>query len=611
LKQGTLSVALHTRKKTSLCIVRALRHLNKYLGRYRYLLVLGTIATLLASVFSIIPARLIKHAFELVQTSVVACQVSADTHLQKTTYAKLVRGLFAYSGLMLLAAILRGAFFFLARRIIMVVGKRVEYALKNEIYTHFQTLPLNFYRRNSTGDLMTRISEDVHQVGMYLGPAIAHGLNTVVIFLILIPYMLIINARLTLYSVLPILFLATGSYYISTCIQERAAIVQNKLSQLTTFVQESFSGIGVLQAFSREARFIKVFSEACNTYKTRSLSLTVANAFFFSVVKSIIGLGAILVVFVGGQEVIEGRCRPSDIAEFVMYFNLLGWPTFTISWINILVQKAAASQKRINELLQEKNSIFSNKALRSPIQGHISFKNVCFTYPNSGVHALRSVNFEVAAGKMVAMIGTTGAGKSTVAHLISRLYDATSGSIAIDGLPIQDYAIPYLRQQLGYVPQDVLLFSDTLKNNIAWGKPEATNLQIVQAAQLAAIYAEIQRFPKQMETMLGERGTTLSGGQKQRITMARAFVRAPKILVLDDCFSAVDTKTASAILRNIAKALQGNTVLLITHSVFSAQLADHILVLEAGELVEQGTHESLLAKKSLYNILYKKQQYTK
>ena len=589
----------------------ALRHLNKYLGHYKYLLVLGTIATLLASVFSIIPARLIKHAFELVQTSVVACQGSVDPHLQKTIYEKLVRGLFAYSGLMLLAAILRGVFLFLARRIIMVVGKRVEYALKNEIYAHYQTLPLSFYRRNNTGDLMARISEDVHQVGMYLGPAIAYGLNTVVVFLMLIPYMLIINARLTLYAVLPILLLTTGTYYISTFIQKRAATVQNKLSRLTTFVQESFSGIGVLQAFSRETRFIKVFSEACNTYKTQSLRLTVANALSFSAAKSIIGLGAVLVVFVGGQEVIEGRCRPGDIAEFVMYFNLLGWPTFVISWINILVQKAAASQKRINELLQEKDSIFSKKALRNPIQGHISFNNVSFTYPNSGVKALRSVTFEVPVGKVVAIIGTTGAGKSTVAHLICRLYDATAGSIAIDGLPIQDYAIPYLRQQLGYVPQDVLLFSDTLKNNIAWGKPEATNLQIAQAAQLAAIYEEIQRFPKQMGTMLGERGATLSGGQKQRIAIARAFVRAPKILVLDDCLSAVDTKTASDILRNIAKAMQGSTVLLITHSVFSAQLADHILVLEAGELVEQGTHESLLARKSLYNTLYKKQQYAK
>jgi ATP-binding cassette, subfamily B, multidrug efflux pump len=613
LKQVRLSVALHTGtgKKTSLFMVGALRHLNKYLGHYKYLLILGTSATLLASAFSIIPARLIKHAFELVRTSVVAYQVSVDAHLQRTTYEKLVKGLFAYGGLMLLAAILRGLFLFLARRIIMEVGKRVEYALKNEIYAHYQTLPLSFYTRSSTGDLMARISEDVHQVGMYLGPAITYGLNTVVVFLMLIPYMLTINIRLTLYAVLPILLSTTGAYYISTLMQERAATVQLKLSRLTTFVQESFSGIVVLQAFSRETGFIKVFSEACNTYKTQSLRLSVINALFFSVVKSIIGLGTVLVVFLGGQEVIKGRCKPGDIAEFVMYCNLLGWPTFAISWINILVQKAAASQRRINELLQEKNPIFSKVALDNPIKGRICFNNVSFTYPNSDVKALQSVHFEVAAGKMVAIIGTTGAGKSTIAHLICRLYDATAGSITIDGIPIQDYAIPYLRQQLGYVPQDVLLFSDTIKNNIAWGQPEATDLQIVQAAQLAAIYGDIQQFPKQMETTLGERGATLSGGQKQRITTARALVRTPKILVLDDCLSAVDTKTAGDILRNIAKAMQGSAVLLITHSVFSAQFADHILVLEAGKLVEQGTHESLLARKSLYNTLYKQQQYAK
>ncbi|MCU0317847.1 MAG: ABC transporter ATP-binding protein/permease [Amoebophilaceae bacterium] len=592
-------------------MVGALHHLNKYLGRYRYLLVLGTVATLLSSALSIIPARLIKHAFELVQTSVVAYQVSVEAHLRRATYEKLAEGLFAYGVLMLLAAILRGLFLFLARRIIMVVGKRVEYALKNEIYAHYQTLPLSFYTRHSVGDMMARISEDVHQVGMYLGPAIAYGLNTVVVFLMLIPYMLVINTRLTLYAVLPIVLSTTGACYISSFMQERAATVQDKLSRLTTFVQESFSGIVVLQAFSRETGFIKVFSEACNTYKTQSLRLSVINALFFAVVKSIIGLGAVLVVFLGGQEVIKGRCKPGDIAEFVMYFNLLGWPTFAISWINVLVQKATASQKRINALLQEKNPIFSKEMLQNPIKGSIAFNNVSFTYPNSDVKALQSVHFEVAAGKMVAIIGTTGAGKSTIAHLICRLYDATAGSITIDGVPIQDYSIPYLRQQLGYVPQDVLLFSDTIRNNIAWGKPEATNLQIAQAAQLAAIYGEIQQLSKQMETMLGERGATLSGGQKQRIATARAFVRTPKILVLDDCLSAVDTKTAGDILHNIAKAMQGSAVLLITHSVFSAQFADHILVLEAGKLVEQGTHESLLAQKSLYNTLYKQQQYAK
>ncbi len=588
--------------------MKALRHLNKYLGQYKYLLILGAIFTIVANVLAIIAARLIKYAFELVQESITDCQLLADTSLQATAYDRLVKGLLIYSGLMLLAAVLRGLFFFLARRIIMVVGKRIEYALKNEIYTHYQTLPLSFYRRNSTGDLMARISEDVNRVGMYLGPAIVYGLNTAAIFMMLIPYMLMINARLTLYVVLPILLLTAGIYYISTFMQERSEAIQHKLSKLTSVVQESFSGIRVLQAFAREVGFTKVFAEECNAYQTRSLYLTAINAVFFPATKSIIGLGTLLVVFIGGQEVMQGRSSPGNIAEFVMYLNLLGLPTFAVIWINNIVQRAEASQKRINTFLQEKNPIVSKKAINKPIQGHIAFKNVTFTYPNSDVKALKSVTFEIAAGKAVAIIGATGAGKSTIAYLISRLCDADAGEVTIDGIPIQDYAVPCLRQQLGYVPQDVLLFSDTIKNNIAWGKPSATNAQIIQAAELAAIQESIQQFPKQMETMLGERGVTLSGGQKQRIAIARAFIRAPQILVLDDCLSAVDTQTERKILRNIETVMHNSTMLLIAHRVSSAQLADQILVLEAGELVEQGTHESLLAHRGLYHALYRQQE---
>lgn len=589
--------------------MKALRYLNKYLVHYKALLILGAIFTIVANVFSIIPGRLIKLSFELVQEGIAGYQLAADTYLQEIWRKKLFSGLLIYSGLILLTAVLRGFFFFLARRTIMVVGKRVEYALKNEIYAHYQTLPLSFYKRNRTGDLMARISEDVNKVGIYLGPAIAYGLNTVAVFFMLIPYMLTINAHITLYAVLPTLLLVGVSYYVGNFVKERAEAIQDKLSELTTFVQESFSGIRVLQAFTQEAAFIKVFAKKCNAYKSRSLHLTAINAVFFPAARGIIGLGTVLVVFIGGQEVIKGRSTPGNIAEFVMYLNLLGWPTFAVSWINNIVQKAAASQKRINAFLQEKTAIISDKILYTPIKGHISFKKVSFTYPNSGVKALQSVTFEVAAGKTVAIIGNTGAGKSTIAHLISRLDNASSGEIIIDGAPIQAYAVPFLRQQIGYVPQDVLLFSDTLRNNIAWGRPEATNVQVIQAAQLAEIYERIQQFPKQMETMLGERGLTLSGGQKQRIAIARALIRTSKILVLDDCLSAIDTQTARIILRKIKHAMRGSTILLISHRISSAQLADEILVLEAGKLIEQGTHENLLARRGAYYTLYKQQQY--
>ncbi|MEM9416831.1 MAG: ABC transporter ATP-binding protein [Bacteroidota bacterium] len=588
--------------------MKALRHLNKYLARHKYLLLWGTICTALANAFSIIPARLVKYAFDLVQTSSKVYPLLEGTSLQATVYEGLIKGLLLYGGLILLAAILRAIFAFLARQSIMVMGKRIEYALKNEVYAHYQTLPLSFYRRNSTGDLMARISEDVNQVGMYLGPAMAFGINALTTFLLLIPYMLVLNARLTIYAALPILLLALGTYYISTFMKQRAEDIQQQLSRLTTRVQESFSGIRVLQAFARKDAFTQRFTEECEVYKTQSLRLTTINAIFFPVVRGVIGLGIVLVVFIGGQEVIQGRSTPGNIAEFVMYLSILGWPTFSVSWVNSLVQNAAASQQRINAFLQEQNPIISKQALQQPIQGHIAFKEVGFTYPDSGVKALKSVTFEIKAGQSVAIIGPTGAGKSTLAHLVSRLYDAAAGEITIDGVPIQDYAIPFLRQQLGYVPQDILLFSDTIKHNIAWGKPDATDAEIIQAAQLAAIYEGIQGFPDQMETMLGERGVTLSGGQKQRIAIARAFIRDPKILVLDDCLSAVDTQTEQTILRNMKKAMHGKTALIISHRVAAAQLADQILVLEAGELVEQGTHEHLLAQQGIYYSLYNQQK---
>ena len=558
---------------------------------------------------SIVPARLIKQAFDLVQASVTTYRSSTNAQAQHATYAQMMQGLWLYGGLLLLMASLRAFFSFLARQSIMLMGKRIEYALKNEIYAHYQTLPLSFYRRNSTGDLMARISEDVNRVGMYLGPAITFSINALTVFLLLIPYMLVTNARLTLYAALPILLLAVATYYISTFMKQRAEAIQEQLSTLTTWVQESFSGIKVLQAFARESAFTHRFTAECETYKKRALDLTTINAIFFPMVKGIIGLGIVAVVFIGGQEVIQGRSTPGNIAEFVMYLYLLGWPTLSVSWVNSMVQSAAASQQRINDFLQEENPIVSTKKLQQPIQGQITFKNVSFTYPDSGVQALNAVSFDIAAGQSVAVIGPTGAGKSTLAHLIGRLYDADAGEITLDGVPIQHYDIPFLRQQLGYVPQDVMLFSDTIRNNIAWGRPGATAAQITQAAQRAEVDKDIQKFPQQMETMIGERGATLSGGQKQRIAIARAFIRDPQILLLDDCLSAVDTQTEHKLLRNMKKALQGKTALIISHRVAAAQLADIILVLEAGKLVEQGTHESLLVHRGIYYALYNQQKY--
>lgn len=584
--------------------MKELRHLNKYLAQYKSLLASGAFFVALMHIFSILPGRLVKYTFDLVQSSLIAHQSTTSAVAQAAIYAQLIKGLLMYGALVLLMACLRVLFAFLSRQRIMVMGKHIEYALKNEIYDHYQTLPLSFYRKNSTGDLMARISGDVDRVGMYLGPAITFSISNFMAFFVLVPYMLAVNLRLTLYAVLPILLLAIAIYYISTFIKQRAEALQNQLSVLNTWVQESFSGVKVLQAFAREGAFTHSFTEACELYKRQALALTTINAVFFPFVKSMIGLGIVVIIYIGGQEVIQGRSTSGDIAEFVMYLYLLSWPIFSVSWINSMIQNAAASQQRINAFLQEKTTIVSVKQLKKPIQGHIAFQNVSFTYSDSGTQALKSVSFEIEAGKKVAIIGPTGSGKSTLAQLVSRLYDVDEGTITIDGAPIQDYEVSYLRKQLGYVPQDVLLFSDTIKNNIAWGNPGATMSQIVQAAQLAAVYENIQQLPSQMDTMIGEKGTTLSGGQKQRVAVARAFIRDPQILLLDDCLSAVDTQTEHQIMCHMQDSLQKKTVLMISHRASIAQLADLILLLEGGQIVEQGTPEELVALQGIYYRSY-------
>lgn len=591
-------------QNSSLNIVKELHYLNKYLAQHKFLLVSGAFFAVLMHVVSIAPARLIKYTFDFLKNHVAAYQATEDVALQAAIYSQLLQGLAMYGALILLTAFLRALFASLSRQRMLMAGKHIEYALKNEIYTHYQTLPTSFYRKHSTGDLMARISEDADQVGMYLGPALTFGTSNLLVLLILIPYMLAVNVRLTLYAVFPAILLAISIYYVSTLVRRRSEALKNQLSLLNAWVQESFSGVKVLQAFAREEAFVNKFTQACESYKHRALDLTTINAIFYPFAKSIIGLGVIAIIYIGGQDVIQGRSTAGEMAEFVMYLYLLAWPIFSVSWINSIVQNAAASQKRINAFLQEKNPIISTKKLKSPIQGHLSFQNVSFTYADSGIQALKSVSFEIEAGKKVAILGPTGSGKTTLTHLVSRLYDVDAGVITIDGIPIQHYDVAYLRKQLGYVPQDVLLFSDTIKHNIAWGASEATMPQIIQAAQLAAVYENIQQLPDQMDTMMGERGVALSGGQKQRISLARALIRDAKILLLDDCLSAVDTQTERQIMHNMQNVLHNKTVLIVSHRASIAALADLVLVLEGGQIIEQGTPEELVALQGVYYRSY-------
>ncbi len=527
--------------------------------------------------------------------------------LQEKFYGIFTGIILFYALLILAMALLRGVFLFLVRQTLIVMSRLIEYDLKNEVYNHYQTLPLSFYRRNSTGDLMNRISEDVSRVRMYLGPSVMYGLNLIILFLMLIPYMFSINVELTLYALIPLPFLSFSIYYVNNIINKRSEEIQERQSGLSTFVQEAFSGIRVIKSFVRENDMTGKFKDASEDYKNKSLRLTSVNALFFPLIMSLIGLSTILVVFIGGRQVINGEASFGIIAEFIIYVNLLTWPVAALGWITSIIQRAAASQKRINEFLFTENDIISEKNIIKNIEGEIKFKNVVFTYTDSGIQAVRDVSFHVAPGESLAIIGTTGSGKSTIANLLCRMYDVTAGEIQIDGVNIKDYNIGSYRQQLGYVPQDVFLFSDTIYNNIAFGTLNIDSEDIVQSAKEADLYNNIQEFPDKFNTKVGERGITLSGGQKQRVSIARAMIRKPRILIMDDALSAVDTKTENSILQSMERVMKGRTTIIISHRISSAKLADKIIVLDDGKIIEKGTNDSLMELGGTYRELYDKQ----
>ena len=587
--------------------MKELSHLNKYLFKYKFHLGLGIVFIIISNAFQIIPASLVRLAIDYVTENIPYYQSFSGLESQQAIYNDIVFNIFMFAGLILLMALLRGVFLFMVRQTIIVMSRLIEFDLKNEIYAHYQSLPLSFYRRNNTGDLMNRISEDVSKVRMYLGPSIMYGLNLLILFIILIPYMFSVNVQLTLYALIPLPLLSISIYYVNNIINKRSEAIQISQSGLSTYVQEAFSGIRVLKAFVREKDSIDKFEEASNEYKLKSLRLTTVQALFFPLITSLIGLSTILTVYSGGKQVIEGVLTYGNIAEFIIYVNLLTWPVTSLGWISSIVQRAAASQKRINEFLYTKNDIISTESIQTKLRGKVTFKNVGFTYPDSGIDALKNVSFEISSGESLAIIGTTGSGKSTIATLISRMYDSTSGGVFIDDKKIESYNVSTLRSQIGYVPQDVFLFSDTIINNIAFGTDGLDEEKMIQAAKDADLYENIQDFPDGFNTRVGERGITLSGGQKQRVSIARAIARDPKILILDDSLSAVDTKTENAILNSLKKVMVGRTSIIISHRVSSAKLADKIIVLDNGEIIESGTNETLLSQKGIYRALYDKQ----
>lgn len=570
-------------------------------------MILGTIFIIVSNFFGVVPAVVVRYSFDLLQRSYDIFKAFSGFELQNATYEVFASSIFILGMLILISALLKGVFMFFMRQTIIVMSRHIEYDLKNEIYEHYQTLPLSFYRKNNTGDLMARISEDVSKVRMYVGPAIMYGINMFTLFVMVIPFMFSINPKLTLYSLIPLPLLSISIYFVNNIINRRSEEIQRSLSGLSTFVQEAFSGIRVIKAFVREDDFDQEFNKASEAYKEKSLGLAFVQALFFPLIMGLIGLSVIITVYIGSVEVFNGAISTGVIAEFIIYVNMLTWPVTSLGWITSIIQRAAASQKRINEFLQTKSEIRSTENIAREIKGHIEFDKVSFVYPDSGIKALQDVSFEVRPGQSLAIIGTTGSGKSTIANLICRMYDVDEGTLQLDGLDIRKYSLDTVRSQIGYVPQDVFLFSDTIGENIAFGLDTLDKSDIEKAARDADLLENIDGFPKGFETRVGERGITLSGGQKQRVSIARAIAREPKILILDDALSAVDTKTENAILNAMTRIMKGRTSVIISHRVSSAKLADKVIMLDDGVVLESGTHDELLTKGGAYKELHDKQ----
>lgn len=562
-------------------------------------MILGILITVISKVFALEIPQLIKESLNVVED--YSNNRITDLEIVKS---QLVINIFYIIG----AALLSGFFTFLMRQTLIVMSRLIEYDLKNEIFQQYEQLSLNFYKRNRTGDLMNRISEDVGKVRMYFGPAIMYTMNMLVLFIIAITKMWNIDTKLTLYTLLPLPVLSVSIYVLSHIINKRSNIVQQYLSKLTTYAQETFSGINVVKAYTIEGFTSNSFEQLANTSRDKNISLYKAQALFFPLMLLLIGISNILVIYIGGMQYIDGEIENIGIiAEFIIYVNMLTWPVAVVGWVTSIVQQAEVSQRRINEFLEEKPDIKNYELAKTNIIGDIEFKNVSFTYEDTDITALNGISFKIKQGQTLAVLGRTGSGKSTIAALIARLYDASSGTIFIDHKPIKEINLDSLRESIGFVPQDAFLFSDTIKDNIKIGNQEASDEQVEQAAKSAYIYHNIIEFNEQFDTLVGERGVTLSGGQKQRISIARALISSPEILIFDDCLSAVDTETEEIILQNLNEATKGKTTIIISHRASSVKNADQIIVLEEGKIVEAGTHAELIERAGYYQDIYNQQ----
>ena len=579
--------------------MKELKYLNKYFIKYRGRLLLGVFITIVATAFKLAVPMKVGDSVTIVDQYIQG---------QITDLAFVKHQLFINILLLLGATLLSALFTFIMRQTFIVVSRYVEYDLKNEIFEHYEKLSLGFYKQNRTGDLMNRISEDVSKVRMYVGPALMYGTTTITLFIIVISYMFFKAPILTLYAIAPLPLLSFIIYKVSIIINTRSTIVQQYLSRLTTFTQESFSGIAVIKAYGIEPRTNANFEELAEGSKVKNIDLAKVQALFFPLMMLLIGVSNILVIYIGGIRYINGQITEfGTIVEFLIYVNMLTWPVAVVGWVTSMVQQAEASQKRINEFLGTEPTIQNLVAENTPVNGNIQFNKLTFTYPDTGITALKNISFTVKPGETLAIVGNTGSGKSTILELIGRLYDVEEGMLKIDTTTIRNLNLEDLRHSIGYVPQDAFLFSDTIGNNIRFGKENASEEEVINAAKNAAVHKNIIGFTNGYNTILGERGISLSGGQKQRVSIARAILKDPKILLFDDCLSAVDTETEEEILQNLHKISKDKTTIIVSHRISSAKNATKIIVLEEGEIIQQGTHSELVNSEGYYRELYAKQ----
>lgn len=578
--------------------MKELQYLNKYFIKYKYYFLIGITVTIVAQIFSLFTPKLISKSLNLIQG-----YINDSGEIEIVKY-ELLKNL----GLIIGTTIISGFFYFLMRQSLIVMSRYVEFDLKNEIFRHYERLSQNFYKQNRTGDLMNRISEDVGKVRMYVGPAIMYTINTFIRFTIVIIYMYNVSPELTFYSLLPLPLLSYFIYKLSTEINIRSGIFQQNLSQLSSYTQEFFSGVRVVKAYALEDEQNKMFEDLSQKSRDKNLSLATVNAFFGPLMILLIGLSNLIVIYAGGIMYINGKIDSIGIiAEFILYINMLTWPVASVGWVSSLIQEAEASQQRINEFLKVEPEIKNNNPEKTPIEGNIEFNNVSFVYQDTKIKALNNISFKLKKGKTLAILGKTGSGKSTILSLISRLYDVDEGDILIDGKNITQLNLENLRKETGIIPQDAFLFSDTIKNNIKFGKENATDNEVIDAAKIAEVHQNIIKFGKGYDTMLGERGVTLSGGQKQRVSIARAIIKDPVIYLFDDCLSAVDTETEEKILNNLYDISQNKTTIIVSHRISSAKKADSIIILDNGQIIQQGSHNQLINKEGYYKELYLKQ----